>query len=317
MYLDSQQTEEAAIGYSYYMLNLSQTFIKNILDIYGNNGQVWLDGLPQKLRYLEDLWHVKISKPMPNLTYSYVALAETKTGLSVIKVAPKSERLEREICWYQAQKTGCAHLIASDTEQGALLLEYLQPGVSLKQKVIDGQDNEATEIIAQVIIELNAPKITGQTPFPYVSELAKDLELLKGKIPSSLFSYGRELFHRLLETKENVLLHGDLHHDNILSHGKKYRAIDPHGYVGPQAFEVGACIRNPYDCFPQVRSLEETLTSRLNILYRSLPFSREEIKGWALAYTLIAASWSVQDHAELPIEHLNIATIIRSNSKTY
>jgi streptomycin 6-kinase len=298
-------------------LNLPKTFVQNIKDIYGNNGQDWLDGLPQNLRYLENLWDVKLKKTMPNLTYSYVALAETKSGLSVIKVAPKSERLDREICWYQAQKTGCAHLILNDKEQGALLLEYLQPGVSLKQKVIEGQDDEATEIIAQVIIELNAPKITGKTPFPHVSELLKDLELLKGKIPSSLFSYGCDLFHRLLEIKDNLLLHGDLHHDNILSHGEKYLAIDPHGYVGPQAFEVGAFIRNPYDCFPKNRSLEEMLSLRLNILYKLLPFSREEINGWALVYTLIAASWSVQDHGELPIEHFHIANIIRSNSETY
>ncbi len=292
------------------MLNLSKTFVQNITDIYGNNGQVWLDGLPQTLRYLESLWNVKLSKTMPNLTYSYVAIAETKSGPAVVKIAPKSERLEREICWYQAQRTGCAHLISSDLGQGALLLEYLQPGISLKQKVIDGKDDEATEIIAQVIVELNAPKITGTSPFPHVSELVKDLKLLKGKILDRLFNYALKLFHRLLETKEDYLLHGDLHHDNILSHDKTFLAIDPHGYIGPKAFEVGAFIRNPYDCFPKNCSLEETISLRLNILYRSLPFSREEIKGWALVYTLIAASWSVQDHGELPIEHLDIANIL-------
>lgn len=292
------------------MLNFSQTFIQNILDVYGNNGQVWLDGLPQKLRHVEDLWAIKLGEPMPNLTYSYVALAQTNNRLAVLKLAPKSERLNREICWYQAQKTGCARLISSDKEHGALLLEYLQPGVSLKQKVIDGQDDEATEIIAQVIVELNPAKVSDKSPFPHVSELLKDLELLKGKIPERLFSYSCELFRRLLEVKEDVLVHGDLHHDNILSHGKGYKAIDPHGYVGPQAFEVGAFMRNPYDCFPEYRSLEETISLRLNILYNLLPFSREEIKGWALAYTLIAASWSVQDHGELPIEHLDIANIL-------
>jgi streptomycin 6-kinase len=291
-------------------LNLSKIFIQNMLDVYGSNGQVWLDGLPQKLHYLENLWDIKLGEPMPNLTYSYVAIAETRSGPAVIKIAPKSERLDREICWYQAQTTGCAHLISSDKEQGALLLEYLQPGISLKQKVIDGQDDEATEIIAQVIVELNAPKIAGKSPFPHVSELLKDLDLLKGKIPDRLFNYGCELFHRLLEANENFLLHGDLHHDNILSHGEKFRAIDPHGYVGPKAFEVGAFIRNPYDCFPKNRPLQETLSSRLNILYRLLPFTRTEITGWALVYTLIAASWSIQDHGELPVEHLDIANVL-------
>lgn len=295
------------------MLKLPKIFIQNMLDIYGDNGQIWLDSLAQQLSFLENLWDIKLGASMPNLTYSYVAGAETKNGQAVIKIAPKSERLDREISWYQLQNTGCAHLIASEAEQGALLLEYLQPGISLKQKVIDGHDDEATEIIARVIIELDDPKIIDKSVFPHVSALLKDLELLKGKIPERLFSYTFDLFHRLLEAKEEYLLHGDLHHDNILSHGKTFRAIDPHGYVGPRAFEVGAFIRNPYDCFPEYRSLEETLYSRLNILYSLLPFSRDEIRGWALVYTLIAASWSVQNHGELPAEHVDIANILLSH----
>ena len=66
-------------------------------------------------------------------------------------------------------------------------------------------------------------------------------------------------------------------------------------------------IRRHHDCFPKARSLKETITRRLDILYDILPFSREEIDGWALVYTLIAASWSVQDHGELLADHLDIA----------
>lgn len=299
------------------MFNLSPTFIQNIKDIFGDDGQDWLDALPTRIKALESLWDIELEKPMPNLTYSYVALVETKSGPAILKIAPKSERLDREICWYQAQKTGCARLIMSDNEQGAMLLEYLQPGISLKQKVIDGKDDEATAIIAEVMLQLNPAKVSGASPFPHVSRLVKDLELLKGRVSGKLVNYALSLFHRLLEVKEDYVLHGDLHHDNILSHGKTYKAIDPHGYVGPRAFEVGAFIRNPYDCFHEYRSLKQTIMSRLNILYELLPFSRDEIDGWALIYSLIAASWSVQDHGELPTEHLDIASIIRSKSENY
>lgn len=291
-------------------LNLPETFVQNMVDVYGAEGRTWLASLPHVLKDLEKIWQLNLSRPMPNLTYSYVALAETKSGKAVIKLAPQSDRLKREIAWYQWQKKGCPKLFAHSFEHGAFLLEYLQPGVSLKQKVMEGQDDEATTIIAELILQLGPPTATDGTIFPHVSELEKDLALLKGKISDGLFRYALDLFPQLLAQREDVLLHGDLHHDNILSHGDVFCAIDPHGYRGPRAFEVGAFIRNPYDCFPKERSLERTLSSRLNILCDLLPFSREEIHGWALIYTLIAASWSIQDHGELPDEHVEIATII-------
>lgn len=295
---------------NYNPLNLPETFVQNMIDVYGQEGQIWLDDLPKTLKELESLWLLKLSMPMPNLTYSYVALVETKNGKAIIKLAPKSDQLTREIAWYQWQKTACPHLLKSSQEHGALLLEYLQPSISLKQKVVEGQDGEATAIIAQLILKLDPPQITNNKIFPHVSELEKDLFLLKGKIPQELYQDTIDLFHRLLAQKDDVLLHGDLHHDNILSHGDAFYAIDPHGYIGPRAFEVGSFIRNPYDCFPAERSLEKTLITRINILYDLLPFSREEIDGWALIYTLIAASWSIQDHGKLPTEHIEIVNIL-------
>lgn len=299
------------------MINHYHIFQQNIKDIFGDDGQHWLNTLPTRVKNIEKLFGITLKKPMPNLTYSFVALVETKSGPAILKVAPKSERLDREICWYQEQKTGSAQLIMSDNEQGALLLEYLQAGISLKQKVMTGKDDEATEIIAQVITELNPQKASNTSPFPHVRRLLKDLKHLLGRVDDGLINYSLDLFNRLLEVKEDCLLHGDLHHDNILSHGAGYKAIDPHGYIGPQAFEVGASIRNPYDCLPKYRSLCETVTRRLNILNELLPFSRDEINGWALIYTLIAASWSIQDHGDLPAEHVEIANIIRSKSEIY
>ena len=44
-----------------------------------------------------------------------------------------------------------------------------------------------------------------------------------------------------------VVLHGDLHHDNVLRSGyDNWLAIDPKGVVGEPAYETGALMRNPF-----------------------------------------------------------------------
>ena len=43
-----------------------------------------------------------------------------------------------------------------------------------------------------------------------------------------------------------MLLHGDLHHDNILTATREpYLAIDPKGLVGNRAYDVTAAMLNP------------------------------------------------------------------------
>ena len=43
-----------------------------------------------------------------------------------------------------------------------------------------------------------------------------------------------------------VLLHGDLHHGNVLSARRRpWLAIDPKGVVGERAFDAGALLYNP------------------------------------------------------------------------
>ena len=54
------------------------------------------------------------------------------------------------------------------------------------------------------------------------------------------------------------LLHGDLHHYNILRDGDRgWVAIDPKGVVGEVEYEIGAALRNPYGAgYPETRVAE-------------------------------------------------------------
>jgi streptomycin 6-kinase len=90
---------------------------------------------------------------------------------------------------------------------------------------------------------------------------------------------------------EPVLLHGDLHHWNILAAGRQpWLALDPKGIVGEPAYEVGALLRNP-DLMPlQVQE------RRVDQLTAELGFDRYRILGWGIAQAVLSAWWSYEDH---------------------
>lgn len=261
-------------------MQLNPTFISNIRDVYGERGVSWINDLPSQLMLLEAKWNLRFLKIMPDLSYHFVGLVEVKsTGeYAIIKIAPVSKDISIEAKWLHCFTKGVPKVYWYDEEQYALLMEYLTPGNSLKTIVRAGNDDLATRIICHSIRDLQSNQ-QKQIPLPHISELGKNLPLLKGHLDPRLLSKAESWFSDLTHDRsKDVILHGDLHHDNILSSGSTWKVIDPKGYIGDPAFEAGALIYNPRDCFPNDRSILQVVKRRLKILAEELPFDAEKIK---------------------------------------
>jgi streptomycin 6-kinase len=67
-----------------------------------------------------------------------------------------------------------------------------------------------------------------------------------GPFPKRLVEMAERLFDELLSSSSScVLLHGDLHHLNVLKSQDGWKAIDPKGVAGEPAYEVCALLLNP------------------------------------------------------------------------
>jgi streptomycin 6-kinase len=95
---------------------------------------------------------------------------------------------------------------------------------------------------------------------------------------------------------ELVLLHGDLHQDNILSAGREpWLAVDPKGVIGEPVFEIGALLRN---FLPDILSIPDPkllMTRRIDQLSAELGFDRDRIHDWAFSQAVLSVLWSVED----------------------
>lgn len=293
-------------------MELSSTFINNIYAVYGEAGKIWLAQLPNQIELLATKWNFRFIQKVPDLSYSFVAIVELNTqGKSaVLKITPDHKRTLSELHCLQCFTKGVPQIYAFDEENNMLLLEHIKPGRSLKTLVQAGQDETATRVICQAILTLQSEQKIIFT-FQHLSELIKDLTDLKGHMDEYLLSKAISLFHDLTSDRsQDVLLHGDLHHDNLIKHSDSWKVIDPHGYLGDRVAEVGAMIRNPFDCFPKEHPPAVIVEKRLKILVEELPFDKQRIKAWAFCMTILSAAWNMQDFGHLAQTEIELATLI-------
>lgn len=181
---------------------------------------------------------------------------------------------------------------------GAVLLERLSPGNSLVDLVFDGRDEEATDILCDVLQQMSARKSAKECA--RVEEWAKGFERYSAtgddQIPKCLIEEGHRVYLELCAAQRRPkLLHGDLHHYNVLFDSRRgWLAIDPKGVVGEIEYEIGAVLRNPIerpDFFASPVTVERRLkhfASRLNLDFR-------RALAWGFAQAILSAIWSVED----------------------
>src|SRR5690606_23152783 len=101
------------------------------------------------------------------------------------------------------------------------------------------------EITSSLIKNLHTASIPVNHHFLHVKDLLQTLDN-ELSISKKILIKARILRDELIATShKTVLLHGDLHHDNILKNSDGWVVIDPKGFIGDPVYEVAAFIRNP------------------------------------------------------------------------
>jgi len=190
-----------------------------------------------------------------------------------------------------------------DRIEGAVLLERLNPGTSLASLALDGRDDEATEILSEVIQRMGGPIESPDETLKkfstvecWGSAFQSYLESGDKQIADDLVERGQHLYLELCASQRcSRLLHGDLQHYNVLlDNDRGWIAIDPKGVVGEIEYEIGASLRNPCER-PDLFVTTEMVERRLTIYEKRLKLDSDRASGWVFAQAVLSAIWSVED----------------------
>ncbi len=186
-----------------------------------------------------------------------------------------------------------------DQAPPAMLMERAWPGSPLSSLVREGRDGEATGIIADLIATLHrAPAPAG---FRTVEDWGRGFDRVRAQAlgagaDSALIDLASSLYADLSVSQgPRFLLHGDLHHDNVLKDERRgWLAIDPKGVVGELAFETSALLRNPGPD-PTAYADRRIIRRRVDLLVERLGLDRGRILKWCFCRSVLSALWSIED----------------------
>ena len=296
-------------------MKLPPDFIHTIENTYGEDGKQLIANLPVLVEETSQRWDLTDVKPVPNLSYNFVAFALSAAQRSrsvVLKIGVPNRELTSEMAALRLfNGKGACRLIDYDEEKGFLLLERLQPGTMLST-VED--DEQATHIAGEAMLKIwRTPESDSLLSQELALALHKFIRLsdwfdglkrlrvmfnggtgpLNSKLVERVESSVKDFF---AENHKPVLMHGDFHHSNILSSERGWLVIDPKGVIGPAAYEVGPLLMNPWRDLSNGMNYSLMTERRIDILHERLGFERERIREWGLAHAILSAWWSIEDN---------------------
>lgn len=271
----------------------------------------WLERLPREIRDACAHWSLEPEDPFDDLSYAWVAPVRRPDGSrAVLKVAWPDPETAVGIAALEAfAGSGSVSLHAAEPDRHWMLLEHLRPGRSIAEL----DEGASAGAFAHVTRALHRPVPSGPR-LPSVADwwrrgrvlLGTKREAGSGSLPAPLLVRAEALFAELDGSAPTppVLLHGDLHHRNILSAERDpWLAIDPKGVIGEPAFEVGAWLRNPVPELFETDDLSALLGARLDRISAETGLDRSRIRDWGCVGTVLSAIWALGGESRM-LEHL-------------
>ena len=200
----------------------------------------------------------------------------------------------RLMAWWDGH--GAAKVLAAMDD--AILLKRACCNVGLADLARCGRDEEAPNIICQAVATLHKPRPKSPPKLPALSQWFDDLEQAAAAHGGSFRLAAGVARNLMADVREPTVLHGDIHHGNILDFGEAgWLAIDPKGVFGERAFDYANLFCNPdlSDPSVSVATIPARFERRLEIVCAAAGLDQRNLLQWILAWSGLSATWSVSD----------------------
>lgn len=208
-------------------------------------------------------------------------------GAAMLKIPKNNDTDEQtEIALRCYNGIGAVKLLAADGL--TTLMERTDPQ-DLKSLALSGQDDQASKVIATTIAKLH--QYSGPLPdLPIIEDVFAPLLTSTDPRFTACASSAREM----LAEPNRILLHRDIHHENILNSPRGWLAIDPKGVIGPPIYEFANSFHNPVPHIELLRDADRMLRMA-DIFAENSPHSAKDLLRAAHAHAGISTIWHESD----------------------
>ncbi|MDQ1656946.1 MAG: streptomycin 6-kinase [Cryptosporangiaceae bacterium] len=289
---------------------------RRVTEAFGADGRAFLAGLPGQVAAAAQRWGLRIGDPFGQSIHWVAAVTTADGSPAVLKLGPPGPgHLLGEATALDAfAGRGAVRLLAHDPGLGALLLERADPGTEAAD-LVPGRDAEATAAAIGLIRELHRPVPAGCPLAPladrqrsferYLSEHPGD-----GPLPRALVERAAAVFAELCASAPRpVVLHGDLHHGNILRSARGWLAIDPHGVIGDPLYDTAPLLYNP-DPFTGDPGWIRLVPDRIAQLAEGLGAPPERIAAWGFVQGILSEVWTTEGSGTPGTRALAVARLL-------
>ncbi|WEO77536.1 aminoglycoside phosphotransferase family protein [Cryobacterium sp. SO2] len=234
-------------------------------------------------------WGVTPAGP-PQFTPSSELLPGIRDGLPVmLKIARVDEEVRGAALLHWWGGRGAAPVL--EREDRAILMVRATGPRDLTAMAASGQDAAATEILVRTARDLhNRPVPTVQDGVVLVPlrDWFRDL-LAAAATDDALLQRAAALAEQLLTATtpaDVTVLHGDIHHGNVLDFGDHWAAIDPKGLIGHRAFDFANIL-----CNPSEECALDNLEERVAAISRQASLIPQVLANWTVAWCGLSLVW--------------------------
>ena len=281
-------------------------FVATMRNVHGQRGVDWCRQLPALLRSLATQWDLALGPTYP-LSYNYVCGATIRHSGSavVLKTAPHNPEFVTEVAMLQHYNgRGAVPIRAVDYVNSAFLMTAADPGIRLVDALLT---DDAQTHAAALLMQSSWAPFHGTVALPHLRGQATVLNSLTQTHPAAANRIGLthveaaiQRIQTLHRPAEDVTLHGDMHHENILQHGAGWVIIDPKGVIGNPAAECAAFLRNPARLLDSGIDIVALTIRRIDLLSSVLAIPAATIAGWNYGLMVLSAWWCYEDEQHIP-----------------